>query len=150
MKPYVAASYDTQFLSFDATSIQIHISHIFHLGIGLAQSLPVSGIGTGKYLVIEGLWVQFILSTEQIWVRSDSSLGHQGFEVTHFYDLLLLRLGVHAASNSAYSGYPELWILRFPAHRYHAVPLPGFEPTTLWLRVRRPNHSATTLQVMTY
>jgi hypothetical protein len=38
-------------------------------------------------------------------------------------------------------GYPELWILRYPAHRYHAVPSPGFEPTTLWLRVRRPNHS---------
>jgi hypothetical protein len=43
------------------------------------------------------------------------------------------------------AGYPELWILKYPAHRYHAVPLPGFEPTTLWLRVRRPNHSATTL-----
>jgi hypothetical protein len=55
-------------------------------------------------------------------------------------------LGVRAASNSAYSGYPELWILRYPAHRYHAVPSPGLEPTTLWLlRVRRPNHSATTL-----
>jgi hypothetical protein len=26
-----------------------------------------------------------------------------------------------AASNSAYYGYPELWILRYPAHRYHAV-----------------------------
>jgi hypothetical protein len=26
------------------------------------------------------------------------------------------------------------------------VPSPGFEPTTLWLRVRRPNHSAMTLQ----
>jgi hypothetical protein len=47
-----------------------------------------------------------------------------------------------AASNSAYYGYPELWILRYPAHRYHAVRWPGFEPTTLWLRVRRPNHSA--------
>jgi hypothetical protein len=43
-----------------------------------------------------------------------------------------------AASNSAYYGYPELWILRYPAHRYHAVPSPGFE-------VRRRNHSATTL-----
>jgi hypothetical protein len=32
----------------------------------------------------------------------------------------LLRLGVRAASNSAYSGYPELWILRYPAHRYPA------------------------------
>jgi hypothetical protein len=41
-----------------------------------------------------------------------------------------------AASNSAYNGYPKLWILRYPAHRYHAVPSPGFEPTTLWLRVR--------------
>jgi hypothetical protein len=39
---------------------------------------------------------------------------------------------IFAASNSAYSGYPELWILRYPAHRYHAVPSPGFEPTTLW------------------
>jgi hypothetical protein len=27
-----------------------------------------------------------------------------------------------AASKSAYYGYPELWILRYPAHRYHAVP----------------------------
>jgi hypothetical protein len=35
-----------------------------------------------------------------------------------------------AASNSAYYGYPDLWILRYPAQRYHAVPLPGFEPTT--------------------
>jgi hypothetical protein len=35
-------------------------------------------------------------------------------------------------------------MLRYPAHRYHAVPSPGFEPTTLRLRVRRPNHSATT------
>jgi hypothetical protein len=50
-----------------------------------------------------------------------------------------------ATSNSAYYGYPEVWILRYPAHRYHAVPWPGFEPTTRWLRVRRPNHSATTL-----
>jgi hypothetical protein len=50
-----------------------------------------------------------------------------------------------AASNSAYYGYPELWILRYPAHRYHVAPSPGFEPTTLWLRVRHPNHSATTL-----
>jgi hypothetical protein len=46
-----------------------------------------------------------------------------------------------AASNTAYYGYPELWILRYPAHRYHAVPSPGFEPTTLWLRVRRPRRS---------
>jgi hypothetical protein len=54
----------------------------------------------------------------------------------------LLWLGVHvrAASNSAYSGYPELRILRYPAHRYHAVPSPGFEPTTLWLR-RSTKHS---------
>jgi hypothetical protein len=35
------------------------------------------------------------------------------------------------ASNSAYYGYPELWILRYPAQRYHAVPSPGFEPMTL-------------------
>jgi hypothetical protein len=57
----------------------------------------------------------------------------------------ILRSGVRAASNSAYSGYPDLWILRYPAHRYHAVPSPGFEPTTLWLRVRQPNHYATML-----
>jgi hypothetical protein len=62
--------------------------------------------------------------------------------------VFLLRLGVCAASNSAYSGYPELWILRYPAHRYRAVPSPEFEPTTLWLRVRRPNHSATTLHML--
>jgi hypothetical protein len=55
-------------------------------------------------------------------------------------------LGVRAASNS-YSGYPELWILRYPAHRYHTVPVPEFEPTTLWLRVRHPNHLATTLLI---
>jgi hypothetical protein len=46
------------------------------------------------------------------------------------------------------SGYPEMWILRYPAHRYRTVPLPGFEPTTLWLRVRRPNHSATTIHCL--
>jgi hypothetical protein len=44
-----------------------------------------------------------------------------------------------AASNSAYYGY-----------RYHAVPSTGFGPTTLWLRVRRPNHSATTLHMGSY
>jgi hypothetical protein len=36
-------------------------------------------------------------------------------------------------------------MLRYPAHRYHTVPSPVFKPTTLWLRVRHPNHSATTL-----
>jgi hypothetical protein len=53
-----------------------------------------------------------------------------------------------AAINSAYYGYPELCILRYPAHRCHAVTSPGFEPMTLWLRVRHPNHSATTLQII--
>jgi hypothetical protein len=38
-----------------------------------------------------------------------------------------------AASNSAYSGYPELWILRYPAHRYHAVPSQVSNP--------RPSHA---------
>jgi hypothetical protein len=53
-----------------------------------------------------------------------------------------------AASNSAYYGYPtELWILRYPAHRYHAVPSPGFKPTTVWLRVRYPNHLAMMLHI---
>jgi hypothetical protein len=54
-----------------------------------------------------------------------------------------------AASNSAYYGYPELWILRYPAQRYHAVPSPGFKPRTLWLRVRHTttNHSATTIHL---
>jgi hypothetical protein len=33
-----------------------------------------------------------------------------------------------AASNSVYYGYPELWILRYPAHRYHAVPLTLVHP----------------------
>jgi hypothetical protein len=44
-----------------------------------------------------------------------------------------------AASNSAYYGYPNLWILRYPAHRYHAVPSPGLKPTTLWLWGQLPN-----------
>jgi hypothetical protein len=45
---------------------------------------------------------------------------------------------------------PELWILRYPAHRYRAMPSPGFEPTTLRLRVRRPNHMATTFHGKTF
>jgi hypothetical protein len=53
----------------------------------------------------------------------------------------ILRLVI--TSNSAYYSYSKLWILRYPGHRYHTVPSPGFEPTTLWLRVRHPNHSAT-------
>jgi hypothetical protein len=56
-----------------------------------------------------------------------------------FFWIFLLRLGVRAASNSACSGYPELWILRYPAHRYRAVPTRDSNPR---LRVRR---SATTL-----
>jgi hypothetical protein len=43
----------------------------------------------------------------------------------------LLRLGVPAQA-----------ILLIMAHRYHAVPSPGYEPTTLWLSVRHPNHLA--------
>jgi hypothetical protein len=37
-----------------------------------------------------------------------------------------------AASNSAYYGYPELWILRYFAQRYHAVPSPA-----VWLFLRK-------------
>jgi hypothetical protein len=41
--------------------------------------------------------------------------------------LFLLRLGV---LNSAYRyyGHPKLWILRYPAHRYHAVPCRDSNP----------------------
>jgi hypothetical protein len=39
-----------------------------------------------------------------------------------------LWLRVRHPNHSAYHGYPELWILRYPAHRYHAVSSPGFEP----------------------
>jgi hypothetical protein len=53
-----------------------------------------------------------------------------------------------AASNSAYYGYPELWILRYPAQGYHVVPSAGFKPTTHWLRVRCPNHSSMTLHLL--
>jgi hypothetical protein len=44
----IAASYDTQFLSFDATSIKIQISRLFHLFRHWFGSKPGSGIGTGK------------------------------------------------------------------------------------------------------
>jgi hypothetical protein len=40
-----------------------------------------------------------------------------------------------AASNSAYYGYPELWILRYPAHRYHAVPSPGFDKSVEIMKI---------------
>jgi hypothetical protein len=43
-------------------------------------------------------------------------LHHTKFSSVFF----LLRLGASAASNSAYHDYPELWTLRYPAHRYHA------------------------------
>jgi hypothetical protein len=67
--------------------------------------------------------------TIQIWNKCPKMDALNKVRLSFF----LLRLGVRAASNSAYSGYPELWILRYPAHRYRAVP-------SLWLRVRRPNH----------
>jgi hypothetical protein len=68
--------------------------------------------------------------------------------VIKVFKIFLLSLAVRgAASNSAYYGYPKVWILRYPAHRYRAVPSPGFEPMTLWLRVRHANHSATTLHI---
>jgi hypothetical protein len=85
------------------------------------------------------------------------ALGFKGFP--HVYTIMYMYVygtfftevrDIRAASNSAYSGYPELWILRYPAHRYCVVPSPGFEPTTLWLSVRRPNHSATTLHAVRY
>jgi hypothetical protein len=56
------------------------------------------------------------------WAESASHTSH---------GLLFVTEVSGAASNSVYYGYPELWILRYPAHRYHAVPSPGFEPTTL-------------------
>jgi hypothetical protein len=43
------------------------------------------------------------------------------------------------------NGYHELWILRYPAQRYHAMPSPGFEPTTLWFWVQHPIYLATML-----
>jgi hypothetical protein len=46
-------------------------------------------------------------------------------QVGRFF-IFLLRLGVPQAI--LLYGYPELWILRYPAQRYHAVPAPGFEP----------------------
>jgi hypothetical protein len=56
--------------------------------------------------------------------------------VVYFYFIFFIEV-----SNSAYYGCPELWSLRYPAHIYHAVPSLGFEPTTLWLMARHPNHS---------
>jgi hypothetical protein len=51
-----------------------------------------------------------------------------------------------AASNSAYYCYPEMWILRYPAHRYHAEPSPGFKLTTPSdILTIRPRRSTTTL-----
>jgi hypothetical protein len=58
----------------------------------------------------------------------------------------ILRLGVCATSNYAYSGYPELWILRYPAHRYRTAPCLrrdlnprpfGWESDVLTIRPRR-------------
>jgi hypothetical protein len=142
-------------------SFSLILSH-FVLWLTLAGALPLTwtgiefGIQRGE-LSLGLLCLQNrIFLVEYVWQMLTCSLRHFGIEIDTSLSVLvvtprlcffLLRLGVRAASNSAYSGYPELWILRYTAHRYHAVPSPGFEPTTLWLRVRHPNHSATTLQV---
>jgi hypothetical protein len=73
-------------------------------------------------------------------------LGKNYYYIYIFYIYIFFLEVWGATSNSAYYGHPELWILRYPAHRYHAVPSPRFKLTTLWLRVRHPNHSATTLR----
>jgi hypothetical protein len=43
----------------------------------------------------------------------------RGYENTPFFLFFFFTDVRGAASNSAYHGYPELWILRYPAHRYH-------------------------------
>jgi hypothetical protein len=72
-----------------------------------------------------------------VHVISDPFLGFRSAHVMavllircliYFY-FFLLRLGVCAASSSAYSRYPELWILRYPAHRCRAF---------AWIRTHVP------------
>jgi hypothetical protein len=58
---------------------------------------------------------------DEVMTTLNDITGHCEWTLTQYGQHLktiffLLRLGVHAASNSAYSGYPELWILRYPAH----------------------------------
>jgi hypothetical protein len=44
------------------------------------------------------------------------------FDINFFFDFFFFFFNEirGAASNSTYYGYPELWILRYPTHRYHA------------------------------
>jgi hypothetical protein len=49
---------------------------------------------------------------------------HEEFtEPFHFF------IGVRARKQFCLFWLPKLWILRYPAHRYRAVPSQGFEPT---------------------
>jgi hypothetical protein len=83
------------------------------------RSLQLSSPKTQKLLQINNQWFS-------------SFIGNSLIFFFFFFFFIEFR---DAESISAYYGYPKLWILRYPAHRYHAVPSPGFEPTTLWLRV---------------
>jgi hypothetical protein len=64
-----------------------------------------------------------------------ANLGDQWFFFIFFY------WGRGVASNTAYYGYPKLWILRYPAQRYHAYlrrnsnpPPSGWESDVLTFR----------------
>jgi hypothetical protein len=79
---------------------------------GQDMQVQVLGISCSKVCILVGkLLSQF----------SNSSNHHFYYRYRHIYPetFFLLRLGVRDISNSTYSDYPELWILRYPAHPRH-------------------------------
>jgi hypothetical protein len=102
-----------------------------------------------KILLVTKFLKIFVWTQERCTSKTkmcSSSVCNSSRQLHFFFFFFLLTLR-GAASNFCLLWLPRAVDLRYPAHRYHAVPSPGFEPTTLWLRVRHPNHSATTLLV---
>jgi hypothetical protein len=110
-------------------SDQCFCKHLAHSLVWFKKLQPYSAL---KFLVL------------RCYSALDNKMCPHG-QVNFFSFLFLLRLEVPQAILLIMS--TPLWILRYRAQKYHAMPSPGFGPTTLWLRVRRPNHSAMTLQI---
>jgi hypothetical protein len=62
------------------------------------------------------------LNKGDAYLHLDLSLNNTLYPILYMFALLHFFTEVWNKSNSAcrYSGYPELWILRYPAHRYRA------------------------------
>jgi hypothetical protein len=132
------------------TSFKLHLGIIIQINRSMVLYKPE--LRASFWADNPGSWFQpmvclgeGLLKVHSLWPDTCIAYLAPGLPHVHCFVSINFFTGVPQAILLIMHSYPELWILRYPAHRYHAVPSPGYEPTTLYLRVRQPNHSATML-----